>query len=249
MPIVFFDRALSSTGFNMFPTYDQAVEIAGRLFVNNEDIVSKFTGIGGAAKSATTNDWNTACGILSGLYMGSNMSNAPAASSNWFFVFHMVHNNLYQRQIAYDFFGINVWTRRMDNGTWGSWVRVDLSSTYSTNEMAVGEWTDGSPVYKKTYTKRTTNASSSASYTLALGIQNLDKIIKVEGTRSLMYYTGAGQPIRTILGIPHAELNDYISFEAHPDNNDIWIGWDLFGSGDNNPLDDTITVYYTKSSS
>lgn len=251
MPIVFFDRALSSTGFNMFPTYDQAVEIAGRLFVNNEDIVSKFTGIGGAAKAATTNDWNTACGILSGLYMGSNMSNAPAASSNWFFVFHMVHNNLYQRQIAYDFFGINVWTRRMDNGTWGSWVRVDLSSTYSTNEMAVGEWTDGSPVYKKTYTKRTTNASSSASYTLALGIQNLDKIIKVEGTRSLMYYDGEGQPMRTFVGIPHAniDMNNYISFEAHPDNNEIWIDWHLFGSGNNNPLDDTITVYYTKSSS
>lgn len=252
MPLAFFDDQKSSVAINGFPDYEEALEIFGRLFVNNEDIVSKFTGIGGAAKAATTNDWNTACGILSGLYMGSNMSNAPAASSNWFFVFHMVHNNLYQRQIAYDFFGINVWTRRMDNGTWGSWVRVDLSSTYSTNEMAVGEWTDGSPVYKKTYTKRTTNASSSASYTLALGIQNLDKIIKVEGTRSLMYYTGAGQPIRTILGIPHSNFptsSDYITFAARPDSSDIRIEWDLFGSGDNNPLDDTITVYYTKSSS
>lgn len=124
MPIVYFDRILSSTGFNCFPQYDQSVEIAGRLFVNNEDIVSKFTGIGGVAKSATTSDWNTACSTLSGIYMGSSMANAPNNSSNWFFVLHMVHNAKYQRQVAFDFFSINIFTRRMDNGTWGAWEQV-----------------------------------------------------------------------------------------------------------------------------
>lgn len=124
MPIVYFDRIKSSTGFNCFPQYDQSVEIAGRLFVNNEDIVSKFTGIGGVAKSATTSDWNTACQTLSGIYMGSSMANAPNNSSNWFFVLHMVHNAKYQRQVAFDFFSINIFTRRMDNGTWGAWEQV-----------------------------------------------------------------------------------------------------------------------------
>ena len=124
MPIVYFDRIKSSTGFNCFPQYSQSVEVDGRLFVNNEDIVSKFTGIGGVAKSATTSDWNTACQTLSGIYMGSSMANAPNNSSNWFFVLHMVHNAKYQRQVAFDFFSINIFTRRMDNGTWGAWEQV-----------------------------------------------------------------------------------------------------------------------------
>ena len=124
MPIIYFDRIKSSTGFNCFPQYDQSVEIAGRLFVNNEDIVSKFTGIGGVARSAPTSDWNTACSTLSGIYMGSSMANAPNNSQNWFFVLHMAHNAKYQRQVAFDFFSINIFTRRMDNGTWGAWEQV-----------------------------------------------------------------------------------------------------------------------------
>lgn len=124
MPIVFFDRILSSTGFNQFPQYEQSVEISGRLFVNNEDIVSKFTGIGGIAKDVTAaGDWNTACSTLSGIYMGNNMANAPANSA-WYFVLHMVHNAKYQRQVAFDFFSLNIFTRRMDNGTWGAWEQV-----------------------------------------------------------------------------------------------------------------------------
>ena len=245
MPIVFFDRALSSTGFNMFPTYSQAVEIAGRLFVNNEDIVSKFTGIGGAAKSATTNDWNTACGILSGLYMGSNMSNAPAASSNWFFVFHMVHNNLYQRQIAYDFFGINVWTRRMDNGTWGSWVKVDLSSTYSTNEMAVGEWIDGSPVYKKTID---CGAESSLGGTTStpINIPNFEKAVKIEGIMLDQY--GESYPL------PYSDAtmtNTNANYEIQVvqiQGSGSWEIWITRGSVSLSISKIYVTLYYTKSS-
>ena len=124
MPLAFFDDKKSSVAINGFPDYDESLEVFGRLFVNNEDIVSKFTGIGGAAKSAATSNWNTACGILTGIYMGSNMSNAPGNSANWFFVLHMVHNDKYQRQLAFDFFSTQIWTRRMDNGTWGAWEQV-----------------------------------------------------------------------------------------------------------------------------
>ena len=243
MPIIFFDRIKSSTGFNMFPTYDQAVEIAGRLFVNNEDIVSKFTGIGGAAKAATTSDWNTACGILSGLYMGSNMSNAPAASANWFFVFHMVHNNLYQRQIAYDFFGINVWTRRMDNGNWGSWQKIDLSSTYSTNEMLVGEDIDGSPIYKKTFTNHATSINNDYSYSIAHGITNLDKVIKFEGYRKAHHNSYGTE----IYPLPFNDNTSIASLAVSFANNtiDVYGNW-YYGRV---TVDDVITIYYTKSSS
>ena len=124
MPIVYFDRIKSSTGFNCFPQYDQSVEVSGRLFVQNQDILDKFSGIGGTAQAASTSDWNTAGGMKTGIYMGSSMANAPNNSSNWFFVLHMAHNAKYQRQVAFDFFSINIFTRRMDNGTWGAWEQV-----------------------------------------------------------------------------------------------------------------------------
>lgn len=124
MPIVYFDRIKSSTGFNCFPQYNQSVEVSGRLFVQNQDILDKFSGIGGTAQAASTSDWNTAGGMKTGIYMGSSMSNAPNNSANWFFVLHMVHNAKYQRQVAFDFFSINIFTRRMDNGTWGAWEQV-----------------------------------------------------------------------------------------------------------------------------
>jgi len=244
MPIIFFDRVLSSTGFNCFPTYEQAVEIAGRLFVNDEDIVSKFTGIGGIAKAAPTSNWNTVGGTLSGLYMGSNMSNAPAGSSNWFFVFHMAHNALYQRQIAYDFFGSDIWTRRMDNGTWGSWIKVDLSATYSANEMVVGQWIDDATVYKKTYTHHIASASASANYALSLDIANFGDLVKIEGVRK-RFVEDYGYELTNI---PDArDGDDYVSVSVLPTDNQIYVSWSVFGYA-GSVIDDTITIYYTKSS-
>lgn len=116
VPLIYFDMIKNSTGFNCFPVGEDTVEI------NGEDIVSKFTGIGGIAKQVT-GDWNTACSTLSGLYMGNNMSHAPSSSA-WYFVLHIVHNAKYQRQLAFDFFSLNIYTRRMDNGTWGTWEQV-----------------------------------------------------------------------------------------------------------------------------
>lgn len=237
MPIVYFDRTKSSTGFNCFPQYSESVEIDGRLFVDNEDIVSKFTGIGGAAKSATTNNWNTACGILSGLYMGSNMSNAPDGSANWFFVFHMVHNNLYQRQVAYDFFGINMWTRRMDNGTWGAWSRIDLTaSTYSTTEARDGTFIDGSPIYKKTVDLGT--MPNNGTKTVAHGISNLKDVIKFEGGG---YSQGSGY----YYNLPYAAMGSTGGIEIAIKSTDIYI----FTNTDRSDIEGHITIYYTKNES
>lgn len=124
MPIQYWDKDKSSVGFNCFPVNDNAVEVENDLLVQGENILSRIAGYGQPAILAPTADWNTAGGTKSGFYMGSNMSNAPGNSTNWFFVLHLVHNNKYMRQLAFDFFSINIWTRRMDNGTWGSWEQV-----------------------------------------------------------------------------------------------------------------------------
>lgn len=124
MPIQFWDAKKSSVGFNCFPKNNNAVEIENDLLVQDQNILARIAGYGQPAISAQTSNWNTAGGTKSGFYMGSNMSNAPGNSTNWFFVLHLVHNDKYMRQLAFDFFSINIWTRRMDNGTWGSWEQV-----------------------------------------------------------------------------------------------------------------------------
>ena len=233
MPIVFFDRTKSSSSFNCFPQYDQSVEIDGRLFVNNEDIVSKFTGIGGVAKSAQTSDWNTACETLSGLYMGSNMQNAPNNSANWFFVFHMAHNALYQRQVAYDFFGINMWTRRMDNGTWYSWQKVDLSGTYSTNELMTGEWLDTSPIYKKTIDIG--SLPNNTNKDVPHNISNLGTVVKIEGT------INDGQGNTLLLPYAHPTAGSNIGLYVIGNNIRVRPG------SDRSAFSGYATIYYTKS--
>lgn len=121
IPIVYFDRLNNSTGFNCFPKNQKSVEI------NGQDVMNMFVGIGGLCRSATTNDWNTACGSVNGIYMGSDMSNSPSGDTvaNWWIVLHMAHNDLYQRQVAFSFLNNNgIYTRLKNNGTWGSWTQV-----------------------------------------------------------------------------------------------------------------------------
>lgn len=65
----------------------------------------------------------------SGTFMGSNMLNTPdgtGVTSNWWFVTCMVHNNLYQTQVAYFFTGTvtQQWQRNNRNGVWQEWKRL-----------------------------------------------------------------------------------------------------------------------------
>lgn len=121
IPIVYFDRLNNSTGFNCFPKNQKSVEI------NGQDVMNMFVGIGGLCRSASTSDWNTACGSINGIYMGSDMSNSPSGDTvaNWWIVLHMAHNDLYQRQVAFSFLNNNgIYTRLKNNGTWGNWTQV-----------------------------------------------------------------------------------------------------------------------------
>ena len=89
--------------------------------------MNMFVGIGGLCRSASTSDWNTACGSINGIYMGADMSNSPSGDTvaNWWIVLHMAHNDLYQRQVAFSFLNNNgIYTRLKNNGTWGSWTQV-----------------------------------------------------------------------------------------------------------------------------
>ena len=121
IPIVYFDRLNNSTGFNCFPKDQKSVEI------NGQNIMNMLVGIGGVCRSASTSDWNTACGTINGIYMGSGMSHSPSGDSvnGWWIVLHMAHNDLYQRQVAFSFLNNNgIYTRLKNNGNWSAWTQV-----------------------------------------------------------------------------------------------------------------------------
>ena len=121
IPIAFFDRLKRSFGISCFPADTESLEVGG------ENIMNRIEGFGELCMSAPTSDWNTACGTRSGFYMGSDMSNSPNGSTvaGWWWVIHLAHNNLYQRQIAYSFLNNSqIFTRIMNNGTWNSWECV-----------------------------------------------------------------------------------------------------------------------------
>ena len=146
IPIAFFDRLKRSLGVDCFPADTESLEVGG------ENIINRIEGFGELCMSAPTSDWNTACGTRSGFYMGSDMSNSPNGNTvaGWWWVIHLAHNNLYQRQIAYSLLDNGeVYTRIMNNGTWNSWTLLSNKKIYSTNETVIGKWIDGKPLYRK----------------------------------------------------------------------------------------------------
>lgn len=117
LPIIYFDRLRSSTGINCFPQNDDSFEVSG------ENILSRIAGYGQIAKQVT-GDWDDICGVNSGFYMGNNLDHRPPGRTvdGWWWVIHIAHNNLYQRQIAYSFLDETIiYTRIMNNGEWSSW--------------------------------------------------------------------------------------------------------------------------------
>lgn len=133
IPIAFFDRSKRSVGINCFPADEESLEVSG------ENILTRIAGYGEETKQVT-GDWNTACGEASGFYMGENLDNSPAGSTvaNWWWVEHLVHDDLYQRQIAYSLLdNSEVYTRIMNNGTWNNWSMLN-SITNGNNYIKIG---------------------------------------------------------------------------------------------------------------
>ena len=125
IPIAFFDRLKRSLGINCFPEDSESLEVDG------DNILTRIAGYGQGANQVT-GDWNTACGDASGFYMGNGLSNSPSGATvdNWWWVVHLVHNENYQRQIAYSFLDNGeTYTRIKNNGTWNAWTGASQGRT------------------------------------------------------------------------------------------------------------------------
>ena len=120
IPIAFFDRLKRSVGINCFPADNESLE------VSDENILTRILGYGQPA-NVVTGDWDTACGTASGIYMGNGLTHSPSGTTvdGWWWVIHIVHNNNYQRQIAYSFLNNSeIYTRIQNNGTWNTWTTI-----------------------------------------------------------------------------------------------------------------------------
>lgn len=174
IPIAFFDRLKRSLGVDCFPADPESLEVGG------ENIISRIEGFGELCMSAPTSDWNTACGTRSGFYMGADMSNSPPGTTvaNWWWVIHLAHNNLYQRQIAYSFLdNSEIYTRIMNNGNWNSWTL--LRGNYSTQEALIGKWLDNKPIYRKTVSFGA--LPSNTEKRINHNVSNIDKVVNISG--------------------------------------------------------------------
>lgn len=100
---------------------ENAVNVMSRINTINTNLSTRIQGYGELCNNVGDANWNNVCGEKSGFYMGSG-SNGP--TGGWVYLLHLAHNNLYQKQIAFDFFSNSVYTRRMDQGTWQNWVQL-----------------------------------------------------------------------------------------------------------------------------
>lgn len=82
-------------------------------------------GLGTWAHDVSYGDWNDV--IYSGFYRGREMSNAPSASTAWWYVTVTSHSSTYLVQDATYYYGVGAsqkWTRRLVAGVWESWAQT-----------------------------------------------------------------------------------------------------------------------------
>lgn len=110
---------------------------------------------------------------------------------------------------------------------------------YSTSEINTGaKWIDGSAIYKKTIA--TGNLPNAAGQmTVAHGISNLGRIIKIEGT-----YSASNDGYTFAINSPTSGLDNSTAIRTNVNNANIQIN---VGT-DRSNCDGYVTLYYTKSS-
>ena len=96
-----------------------ALDVKGDIFANDQPIQQyQLTQNNGKVLNAER-DWNDY--INTGLFMGSNLQNAPQGGNTWKHVQVFKHNDNWVVQVAYDFFSQVIAVRAKINGSWNAW--------------------------------------------------------------------------------------------------------------------------------
>ena len=121
-----------------------ALDVKGDIFANDQPIQQyQLTQNNGKALNAER-DWNDY--INSGIYMGSNLQNAPQGGNSWKHIQVFKHNDNWVVQVAYDFGGEIGAIRAKVNGTWKPWkylaTKDDLQKI-ATRKIELGWYVNG----------------------------------------------------------------------------------------------------------
>lgn len=113
-----------------------ALDVKGDIFANNQPIQQyQLTQNNGKVLNAER-DWNDY--INTGLFMGSNLQNAPQGGNTWKHVQVFKHNDNWVVQVAYDFFSQVIAVRAKINGSWNAWK-------YLATKDDIQKYTQGTP--------------------------------------------------------------------------------------------------------
>lgn len=106
-----------------------SLDVLGDIYSNNQPIQQyQLTQNNGKVLNAER-DWNDY--INTGLFMGSNLQNAPQGGNPWKHVQVFKHNDNWVVQVAYDFGGEIGAIRAKVNGTWKSWKKLAMQDDIS----------------------------------------------------------------------------------------------------------------------
>lgn len=113
-----------------------ALDVKGDIFANDQPIQQyQLTQNNGKVLNAER-DWNDY--INTGLFMGSNLQNAPQGGNTWKHVQVFKHNDNWVVQVAYDFFSQVIAVRAKINGSWNAWK-------YLATKDDIQKYTQGTP--------------------------------------------------------------------------------------------------------
>ncbi len=132
--------------------------------ISNGSLINQLRGLGTTALNVSQKDWNTACENKTGFYMGSEMTNCPDDTNEWFYIINISHNDLYTLQVAVslqDDSNLRMYIREKVEGTWTLWKRIG-------EQREILWWSD---------------TAGTASYT---------SISKCKYVELIMYHTGHG---------------------------------------------------------
>ena len=188
-------------------------------------------------------------------YARYEYDNTPTSSS-WFKADHTVPNNI--NFIVGDVAGNRILTLYLDNPSWAKmydyYVIIQYTKTtdapgtgptkgnliylpalYSEEEREVGVWTDGKPLYQKTWHVGAISAGSNVRVSMPTGI---DKVIDISGNAHSSNYS---QWVK--INFPHQNISAYIVTAAYLESsNEVNIY-----SGTDYVLDEcNLTLQYTK---
>ena len=204
------------------------------IFINNDGVYSSVDVIHPDGKkitawvNTTTNEGSYAKTAIF-LISGTTITNQTTQKQHYFSGANSLANTSVQNVGIYAVIG--------ERATTDSGELIEQQNIYSTSEIEIGRWIDGSPLYRKVLT----GTNSAQSFTINMGLVNADKIVNVD----VRLIRAASYTQNTNIGGYWNSSSDYFNwYMSTPSSNQLTIR----GGSDwpKRPYDYAVILEYTK---